>query len=94
MEGYHKLAKFMGQYDDCAIFKRFYHLNMQNLLYYQAEIINLEKEFNELAERDMKEPGRDHHHRHWLSLSWSEKEEDMEQWKKWEEIRLKLKDYS
>lgn len=94
MEGYHKLARFMGQYDDCAIFKKFYHLNMQNLLYYQGEIINLREEFNELAERDLKEADRSYHHRNWRSLSWSTNTEAMEQWEKWLEIREKLKEYS
>lgn len=84
----------MGQYDDCAVFKKFYNLNMQNLLYYQAEILSLGEEFNELAERDLQEAGRNCFHRNWRSLAWSTNEEDREQWEKWLEIREKLKEYS
>ena len=42
MEGYAKLASFMASDSEFAIFRRFGALNAQNLLYYQAELMDLE----------------------------------------------------
>jgi hypothetical protein len=39
--GYTKLAIQMGQYSEMAIFRRFGALNAQNLLYLQAELVQL-----------------------------------------------------
>ncbi|MCJ1390413.1 hypothetical protein MMC18_003272 [Xylographa bjoerkii] len=56
MEGYAKLAALMGAYPEAAILRRFGALGMQNLLYLQAELVQLENEFrlcsgeNELSE--------------------------------------------
>jgi hypothetical protein len=40
--GYTKLASVMGKNPELAIFRRFSALNAKNLLYLQAEHVNLE----------------------------------------------------
>jgi hypothetical protein len=92
MEGYCKVARFMGRQDEYAIFRRFKALNAQNLLYLQAELTHLEAHMYSLAQRNSTDriiPNKD-----WWSLSHSEKEEDSEQWDKVLEIREKLEQYS
>ena len=82
MEGYAKLAQLMGTFDDFAIFRSFKALNYQNLLYLQAEIIHLDEELRELAQRDASHPGREYHAKSWWSLSNGDDMEDQEQWEK------------
>jgi hypothetical protein len=49
MEGYAKVAHLMGTHGEFGIFRRFQTLNMQNLLYLQAEITHLEAELRQGA---------------------------------------------
>ncbi|USP77434.1 hypothetical protein yc1106_04708 [Curvularia clavata] len=44
-QGYNKLAKLMGKHTEMAIFRRFGSLNMINLLYLQAELMDLERKY-------------------------------------------------
>jgi hypothetical protein len=44
-QGYPRLADAMHRYSDMAIFRKFEVLNLQNLLYLQAELTRLEDEF-------------------------------------------------
>ncbi|KAL1620787.1 hypothetical protein SLS56_009512 [Neofusicoccum ribis] len=54
-QGYPKLATIMGPYRGMALFKRFASLNARNLLYMQAELLQLELELDELASGDREE---------------------------------------
>lgn len=44
-QGYNKLARLMGPNSEMAIFRRFGSLNMMNLLYLQAELMELERKY-------------------------------------------------
>ncbi|KAE8448984.1 hypothetical protein EG329_008572 [Mollisiaceae sp. DMI_Dod_QoI] len=94
MEGYAKVAQLMGSQEEFAILRRFRALNMQKLLYQQAEIIHLEAEVNELAKRDAEHGEREFHAKDWWSLSQGGTEEDLEQWHKFLEINEKLEHYN
>jgi len=94
MEGHAKVAQLMSQHPELAIARRFGHLNMQNLLYLQAELVHLEAEYKKIAEDDHRNPGRLDFAKDWLSLSQSDDEADLEQWEKLLEIRPKLKEYN
>lgn len=48
VDGYPKLARYIGDYPGFAIFRRFASLNSRILLYLQAEIVKLEHELHEL----------------------------------------------
>ena len=52
MTGYAKIATLMGAYPEVAIVRRFAALNMQNVLYLQAELINLEARLHKYEEED------------------------------------------
>lgn len=94
MEGYHKMAQLMADYDEFNIIRRFRALNIQNLLYLQAEIVHLEEDLMELANRDTKNPARQYHGRDWWSLANGESDGDREQWQKVLELRAKLDIYN
>lgn len=94
MEGYAKVAQLMGSQEEFAILRRFRVLNMQKLLYQQAEIIHLEDEVNQLAKRDANHGERQFYVKDWWSLSQGGEEEDLEQWHKFLELSGKLEQYS
>ena len=94
MEGYAKVAQLMSRHEDFAILRRFRALNMQNLLYMQAEITFLEEELATLVNRDAADPEKKYYGRDWWSLSQSDEDVDKAQWHKFFEIRAKLKEYS
>jgi hypothetical protein len=94
MEGYAKVAHLMGTHSEFAIFRLFRNLNMQNLLYLQAEITHLEAELRQIAEDDIKHGGRRHHAHDWWSLSQGDDEGDTDQWETVVELREKLEKYS
>lgn len=94
MEGYAKVGQLMGSHPEFAIFRRFCALNMQNLLYLQAEITHLEAELCRLVEEDTHHGGRQDHPHDWWSLSQGQEEGDTRQWEKVVEIREKLENYS
>ncbi|KAM3078035.1 hypothetical protein ACMFMG_002666 [Clarireedia jacksonii] len=52
LEGYPKLADYMGRYNDVAIFRRFRTLNMLNLLSLQAELVDLEVKYRQACSED------------------------------------------
>jgi len=49
MDGYAKVAGLMGHHNEIASFRCFGTLGFQNLLYLQAELIELENELQALA---------------------------------------------
>lgn len=96
--GYPRLAQEMGDAPSIAIVRRFTNLNNESLLYYQAQLVVLEKELRKLQRRDARpsagnEPEPDPQcSRDWEWLGvWSP---ECEQWKKVIEIRQILKEYS
>lgn len=93
MEGYAKVAQLMATQEEFAILRRFRVINMQRLLYLQAEITHLEAEANQLAKRDETHSERQYHAKDWWSLSQGEGE-DLEQWHKFLELSEKLEHYS
>ena len=95
MEGYSKLADLMG--DDRTeahflILQKFESISAQNLLYLQAEIINLKESLDTIADIDSRSTDLEKQlfTRDWEALSTSE---NSVQWEKWLEIRSKLKEY-
>ncbi|KAI1318787.1 hypothetical protein F5Y16DRAFT_406215 [Xylariaceae sp. FL0255] len=92
MEGYCKVARFMGRQDEYAIFRRFKMLNAQNLLFLQAELTHLEAQLFRLAQRN----GADRMiaNKDWWTLYHSEEPDDIEQWDTIMEIREKLELYN
>jgi hypothetical protein len=94
-EGYAKIAPFMGRHGDLTIFRRFNRLNLQNLLYLQAQFTHMEKDLDELVERDKTDTSRVFYTRDWWALAESsEDKEGQEQWEKVVQIRETLKEYS
>lgn len=100
MDGYRKVAELMAEHEEFAIFRRFRALNMQNLLYLQAEITHLEKDLGDLADRDSGHPQRLYHNRDWWSLANGQSEEDQDQdqdqdqWQKVLQLRKVLEIYN
>lgn len=95
MDGYAKVAHLMSKYEEFAILKRFKTLNYQNLLYRQAEITYLQEDLEKLSERDGTDPARQYYTKDWWALAHTEtKKEGGEQWRKVQQIRKKLDDYS
>jgi hypothetical protein len=95
MDGYVKVASLMCKYEEFAILKRFKTLNYQNLLYRQAEITYLQEDLEKLAERDATDPSRQFYTKDWWALAHTPpKKEGGEQWRKVQQIREKLDEYS
>jgi hypothetical protein len=94
MEGYAKVAQFMGAHPEFAVLRRFKALNMQNMLYLQAEIMHLEAELRNQAEEDIQSGQRQDHAHDWWSLSQGEQIGDTRQWEVIIKIREKLEKYS
>jgi hypothetical protein len=95
MEGYEKLAQFMGNIHTDGhflIFQRFSSLSVQNLLYLQAEIVDIQETLNTLAQEDAASGDRKRQSfaKDWWALSSAE---DNEQWKTFLQLRSKLKEY-
>jgi hypothetical protein len=51
---YDRLAKFMGEIPDEAIFRRYADLAAESLLHYQAELLDLKLELKRIQEEDKK----------------------------------------
>ena len=80
MEGYAKVAHLMSKYDELAVLRRFERLNIQNLLYAQAEIVHLEEGLAKLVARDAEDPEKGDYTKDWCSLAHGEGEVGKEQW--------------
>ena len=97
MEGYAKLASFIGQFPEVAVFRRFGALNAQNLLYLQAEIIHLEARFRREASKDAESDDRIRKlsSKQWFLLSQcGNTESQSPTWQTFLELRHCLKQYS
>ncbi|CAG8960936.1 hypothetical protein HYFRA_00002474 [Hymenoscyphus fraxineus] len=93
-DGHAKVAGLISRYPELAIMRRFGDLNMENLLYLQAELVHLESEYRTLATDGRGHPDRLISAKDWASLAYSEDKNDLTQWKKMLEIRQRLKEYS
>ncbi|KZF22469.1 hypothetical protein L228DRAFT_246760 [Xylona heveae TC161] len=95
VKGYPQLAHEVGTEPSWLIFRRFSVLNARNLLYYQAELVQLEHELNELEARsDGKEDGESHHLEVARLMNSEPGSLGYKQWQKVQEIRGKLEHYS
>jgi hypothetical protein len=97
MKGYKKIATLMGKYPELGTVSRFSSLNIQNLLYMQAELIGLQQDLHELETVNDRSPDevKASFSRNWLALkSAQEHDGSDEQWKLVLLIREKLKEYS
>jgi hypothetical protein len=97
MKRYKKIAALMGRYPESAIIYQFSELNIQNILYLQAELIGLQKDLHELEDANGRslDPERSSFSRNWDALNSAKKEDGSdEQWKLVLSIRNKLKEYS
>jgi hypothetical protein len=95
MEGYEKLSQFMGNSHTDGhflIFQKSSNLSVQNLLYLQAEIVDLQESLTILAKADAEseDPRRQSFAKDWWLLSTAE---DNRQWKTFLQLRSKLKEY-
>jgi hypothetical protein len=95
MEGYSKLAELMANPrtdSHFLIFQKFESISAQNLLYLQAEIINLKECIDKIARIDSKAEDRDRRESavDWEALSSAT---NSTQWEKWLELRQKLKEF-
>ncbi|MCJ1435314.1 hypothetical protein MMC27_004686 [Xylographa pallens] len=94
MEGYTKLGAYMGSLPRCAIFRRFGALGMQNLLYLQAELVDLELQFQKCSRenRQSEDPEKAYFDTDWYTLAQHNDGNEM-QWILALRIREKLKEY-
>jgi hypothetical protein len=92
--GYDKLSRYMID-DKYTIFRKFSLLANRDLLYFQAELAQLEDEFARLSDRDRNGEGEQKlYDRNWNLLSSSENRGlEGEQWKKALQIRAKVREY-
>jgi hypothetical protein len=93
-QGYAKVAGLISSFPELANFRRFQTLNLQNLLYMQAEITHLESDLKELATEDVRSGKNLDHHHDWWSLAHDDSESAREQWTLIQKIREKLEMYS
>ena len=95
MEGYAKLSSVMSTDSEFAIHRKFGALNAQNLLYYQAELLGLEDDLNDIASKDRN--SQDSEKRefayNWAELSQAANGKNL-QLEKFMKIRKTLKEYS
>jgi hypothetical protein len=95
--GYTNLASLMGQHPEVAFLRRFGTLNMQTLLYLQAELVSLELKLKRCsnADKDSGHIERTIYDRDWQTLSESARGGGhSEQWETILSIRRVLKEYS
>jgi len=86
----------MGSHPELAIFRRFGAMNVQSMLYLQAELVHLELQLREYARDDeqSRDPERRAFSLNWQKLSESTTNSDDKQWKTMLRIRETLKEYS
>ena len=101
MEGYQKLGRLMGDHPEYAVFRRFGALNMEILLYMQAEIRHLEIALRKQQKEDQESNHEDRtrYSRDWWTLKEANEPEaepgnDGRQWKIILQMREKLQQYS
>lgn len=97
MKGYKKIAALMGKYPGLGMVSQFSFLNIQSLLYRQAELIGLQQDLHELEAANDRSQDEEKRlfSRDWYALSSAEEHDGSdEQWRLVLLIREKLKEYS
>ena len=102
MAGYDKFASFIGVDRGLSMYKRFANLNAKNLLYFQAELVNLEAQLKNIELDDIKSEDAEKEPFPYsvfhLKMSYLSPKTDeggqKKQWLKVLEIRQLLKEYS
>lgn len=96
IEGYPKLAELQGTYPQLGIYRRFATLNARNLLYLQAELVDLEDRLERHTLEDLGSTNEQQKRssRDWYTLSKIKDTELSPQWGMMLEIRQKLEQYS
>lgn len=98
MDGYAKLAWRMSAYPEFAIVRRFRALHLQNILYLQAELVELESQLRAREQENVRSEDRTKYFsaRDWFTLSTDRPEEDgtVTQWDLFLQLRAKLREYS
>ncbi|CAG8977261.1 hypothetical protein HYALB_00009358 [Hymenoscyphus albidus] len=96
VEGYPALAALQGTYPQLGIYRRFATLNARNLLYLQAELVNLERDLEEYTEKDCRseDARRRLCNKNWHYLSKKEQGLAGSQWHTMLRIKEKLKEYN
>ncbi|PYI00631.1 hypothetical protein BO78DRAFT_380635 [Aspergillus sclerotiicarbonarius CBS 121057] len=99
VEGYDKLATFIASDPGLAFFRRFTKLNIKSLLYYQAEIANIEDDLdfiiqNDKDSQDDEKQGYPFSVRELKDSMRRAKEEHPTQWLKIQEVRELLDKYN
>lgn len=97
-QGYAKVAALMAKHDEFAMFRRFKKLNCLNLLYLQAEIMELEDSLDAPSATD--DDSSEAAHRKQFASDWqylSQKQANNKhhpQWDKFLHLRERLAEYS
>ena len=95
IDGYSSLSSLMAMYPELGVLQRFGKLNVQNLIYLQAELTQLDIEWKQEENTNQQRTGDQRYYaRDWRYLSSRLLIGDNDQWKKWLQIREKLKEYS
>lgn len=95
-KGYHKLAMLMGPNTEVAIFRRFGTLNMFTLLFMQAELMELERQFTSACLDDAASDigAINEYCSNFVKLRKNDQQENRDQLQMLQTIRQKLQDYS
>ncbi|KAF4243136.1 hypothetical protein CNMCM6805_001738 [Aspergillus fumigatiaffinis] len=100
VEGYDKLAAFLGSHPEFQYFRRFSTLNTKNLLYLQAELANLEQELKNIIQEDRELAAQEEKKQKYPFSVWHLKSSandpsvDSYQWDKVKEVRELLYQYN
>jgi hypothetical protein len=99
--GYHRIAQVFAAVPNLAILRRFGQLNALNLLYLQAELVQLEDDLHDYAKKDDASPDseRQTYRRAWARMRDGvtdphARDKNRDQWQTLRQIRSVLKEYS
>ena len=94
MKGYDKLAALAGCHPRMLMVRSFSTLGAKTLFYLQAELAHLEKDLESIARKDSESNSRERQlfQNSWWDLQRARPGEDR-QWKRVQEIRIKLNEY-
>lgn len=98
MEGYTKIASFMGRHPESAQVLRFSDTNLQNILYLQAEIYGLREDLRKIEAENQNSSSDDlkNFALDWYTLASTQDNDGStnKQWQKVVQLRRLLKEYS
>lgn len=92
--GYPDLAKIMGPHNGMSLFKRFASLNAKNTLYMQAELLDLERQLDNVEKYDKEQEGLPYYREALTLVDCESNGMNPEQWRLVLRIREKLREYS